>query len=84
VAELERHLCAQPFLGEPGEQALVYDGDLRGLRLVAHALAEKRCVRVWSALVQPAQHADTCVERLAGDEALAPEPHAVALTKRRT
>ena len=82
MRQLHRHVDLQPALGDPVEDGaeLVHD-DARLVRR-AHVLTEQRRVRAQPARVQPREHVETFVERLAGDEARAAEPHPVAADER--
>ena len=78
MRELQRDVRAQLLRRDPVDHAPVRRARPRSVcARLEHAFAEQRRVRVQALVVQPAQHGDALVERLAGDEAAGAEPHAV-------
>src|SRR5829696_2218977 len=78
VGELQRHVAAQPLVGEPVDDRNVLRRHALRLGLVADALAEERRVRRQPLLVQAAQDGHRLVDRLARDEATRAELHPVS------
>ena len=79
MRELESDVRLQLLGDEPLDDLLVFGGDGRRALLVGNRLPEQRRVRVQAGVVEPAQHRDALVERLAGDEASGAHPPAVVL-----
>ena len=69
VRELQRDVGLEVLGDEPLENPLVLVRDGGGTGCVGNRLAKQRRVRMEPRVVQPAQHRDALVERLARDEA---------------
>ncbi len=81
VRELESHVRPELLGDEPVEDQLVLRHHCARPGLVGDVLAQQRGVRMHARVVQPTQHGDALVQRLARDEARRPQPHAVPLHK---
>src|SRR5581483_12321943 len=77
VRELERDVRLQLLRGDPVEHFPVRVHDGAALVRRVHVLAEQRRVRQQALLVEPPEHGDELLERLAGDETRRAEPHPV-------
>ena len=74
---LSAMLTRRPRVGDAVEDLLVLGRDRLRLGLREDVLAEQRRVRVEPALVEPRKHRRRLLERLAGDEPVGAQPHAV-------
>ena len=77
VRQLQRDVDAQLLGGDAVEDLPVGVDDGAGLGLVLDALAEQGRIREQALVVEPAEHDDRLVERLARDEPRGAEPHPV-------